>query len=227
MNAPSRIAAHRRSTASPANSAAHRRAARTSANTALRPDPAVTTRLRSTDGFTLGEVLATVVLVGLLTLAVAAGIGVAVNAYNDIRGYTEEQSLLNNAVTVVSDELRFAYDISTTDNISTTGNDPILFSSPGRDARFYLANDPTNGISLVGVPDPGDGTTPTPDPATAQTVPLPLINTAAGESGDTKLTARLTKLTYNNGLWTFAISVSGGDTTLTSGDLTVRSINTW
>lgn len=180
----------------------------------------IAARLRSTDGFTLGEVLATVVLVGLLTLAVAAGIGVALNAYNDIRGYTEEQSLLNNAVTVVSDELRFAYDIST---ISTTDNTIIVFSSPGRDTRFYLANDRSNGISLVGVLDPGDGTTPTPD----QSAPLPLINTAAGTSGDTKLTAELTKLQYTNGLWTFAISVSGGGTTLTSGDLTVRSINTW
>lgn len=225
MNLPSRIAAHLRSIASStdtdvqlrvASNPAHLRSTRISANPA--------TRLRSTDGFTLGEVLATVVLVGLLTLAVAAGIGVALNAYNDIRGYTEEQSLLNNAVTVVSDELRFAYDIST---ISTTdNNNAFVFSSPGRDARFYLANDSANGISLVGTKS--DGTTnPQLDTPTTEIAPLPLINTAAGASGDTKLTARLTKLTYSNGLWTFAISVSGGDTTLTSGDLTVRSINTW
>ena len=39
--------------------------------------PRTARALRADDGFTLGEVLVTVLLVGLLTLAVAAGIGVA------------------------------------------------------------------------------------------------------------------------------------------------------
>ena len=49
-------------------------------------------RLRSDGGFTLGEVMATVVLVGLLTLAIAAGIGVAVNVYGEIRGHSESKA---------------------------------------------------------------------------------------------------------------------------------------
>ena len=47
--------------------------------------PRTARALRADDGFTLGEVLVTVLLVGLLTLAVAAGIGVAVKAYGSIK----------------------------------------------------------------------------------------------------------------------------------------------
>ena len=50
----------------------------------------------------MGEVLATVVLVGLLTLAIAAGIGVAVNVYGEIRGHSEEQGVLNDCLLYTS-----------------------------------------------------------------------------------------------------------------------------
>ena len=73
--------------------------------------PRTARALRADDGFTLGEVLVTVLLVGLLTLAVAAGIGVAVKACGSIKQATEANALMGNAVTAVQDELRFAYDV--------------------------------------------------------------------------------------------------------------------
>ena len=177
-------------------------------------------RLRASDGFTLGEVLATVVLVGLLTLAIAAGIGVAVNAYGDIRGYTEEQAVLNNAVTAVTDELRFAYDVNASDQSR------IVFSSTNRDTRLFLGND--NGvIALFGMTAPAANVDPGQDVQLGDPVPLPLVNTSAGDSSDPDIIASLTKLEYSNGLWTFSITVTGGARTLESGDLVVRSINTW
>lgn len=178
-------------------------------------------RIGASDGFTIGEVLATVVLVGLLTLAIAAGIGVAVNAYGDIRGHSDEQAVLNNAVTAVTDELRFAYDVNADDQSR------IVFSSTVRDARFYLDNDDAGAVALFGAGAAGGATDPSQDVRQGDPVPLPLVNTAAGASGGTQLTASLAKLEYRNGLWTFSITVTGGARTLESGDLTVRSINTW
>ncbi|WP_080800959.1 PulJ/GspJ family protein [Arabiibacter massiliensis] len=179
-------------------------------------------RLGASDGFTLGEVLATVVLVGLLTLAIAAGIGVAVNAYGDIRGHSDEQAVLNNAVTAVADELRFAYDVNATDP------DRIVFSSTNRDTRLYLGNNAEKGnaVTLYGMTAP-DGKDPQQDVRLGDPVPLPLVDTAAGISGGNKLVATLSNLAYNNGTWTFAITVTGGSRPLQSESITVRSINTW
>ena len=61
----------------------------------------------------------TVLLVGLLTLAVAAGIGVAVKAYGSIKQATEANALMGNAVTAVQDELRFAYDVEAVSGASS------------------------------------------------------------------------------------------------------------
>lgn len=170
------------------------------------------------DGFTLGEVLATVLLVGLLTLAIATGIGVAVNAYGDIRGYTEKQAVLNNAVTAVTDELRFAYDVNAGDP------DRIVFSSTNRDMRLYLGNN-AGVVTLFGV-NPGSSD-PEQDIPSGDFVSLPLVNTAAGGSSDSNITASLTQLKYEDGLWTFSITVTDGAHTLESGELTVRTVNNW
>lgn len=186
-------------------------------------------RLRASDGFTLGEVLATVVLVGLLTLAIATGIGVAVNAYGDIRGYTEEQAVLNNAVTAVTDELRFAYDVKEpAAPLKGTGGDvkSVVFSSTNRDTRLYLGNH-EGVIALFGTAAPGNNVDPQQDVQLGDPVPLPLVSTSAGDNSDPGITASLTKLTYANGLWTFSLTVTGGARTLESGELIVRPVNNW
>lgn len=61
-------------------------------------------------------------LVGLLTLAVAAGIGVAVKAYGSIKQATEANALMGNAVTAVQDELRFAYDVEAVSGASSVSD---------------------------------------------------------------------------------------------------------
>ena len=182
-------------------------------------------RLRSDGGFTLGEVLATVVLVGLLTLAIAAGIGIAVNVYGEIRGHSEEQGVLNDAVTAVADELRFAYDVN--------GDVESLAGSPGRDVRMYVGNKEAGEgspacVVLYGAGAHGDGD-PEQDSSMGDWQPLSQVNTAAGASGDAAYAVQLTRLTWDEatGLWTFALTVTGGDQPVESGDITVRSVNTW
>lgn len=193
-------------------------------------------RLRSDGGFTLGEVLATVVLVGLLTLAIAAGIGIAVNVYGEIRGHSEEQGVLNDAVTAVADELRFAYDVNgDVESLAGTGNgvQPVVFSSPGRDVRMYVGNKEAEEgrpacVVLYGAGAHGDGD-PEQDSSMGDWQPLSQVNTAAGASGDAAYAVQLTRLTWDEatGLWIFALTVTGGDQPVESGDITVRSVNTW
>lgn len=59
--------------------------------------------------------------------------------------------------------------------------------------------------------------------------PLSQVNTAAGASGDAAYAVQLTRLTWDEatGLWIFALTVTGGDQPVESGDITVRSVNTW
>lgn len=202
-------------------------------------------RIRSTAGFTLGEVLITVLLVGLLTGAVAAGIGTAINVYNDIRGHADAQGILNNAVTAVTDELRFAYDVESLSSGATGDVNLYAFDSATRDYRLCLSNAPlTSGVSATSPSriyinavttdlSQNDTTTPT----YLGSTPLPLLNTAAN-SGDSSATGnaynvQLTQLSWDSStrLWQFALEVTSADGTYTTntGDtpITVRALNTW
>ena len=175
--------------------------------------PRTARALRADDGFTLGEVLVTVLLVGLLTLAVAAGIGVAVKAYGSIKQATEANALMGNAVTAVQDELRFAY----------------AFDSSVRGYRLYLAND-ANTITVNGVNAANPEGTADPLPGTVDTVAaLPLLNT---DTSGTGASVQLDSLTWNpdpagGGLWAFSLTVSNGDYEAQSKTITVRTVNNW
>lgn len=210
----------------------------------------LTQRLRGTEGFTLGEVLVTLLLVGLLTLAVAAGMGVALNVYNDIRGHSERQAVLNNAVAAVTDELRFAYDVKPLASDSApvgtgTNVQAVAFSSTVRDARIYLGNDAASrSVAVYGVnPDDGapaaaDGTegNPDADAPSGKSALLPLVD-AGSPGGDSKAsttayTAQLTYLAWNDTArtWTFSVQVLDGDgaaTQVSLNNITVRTVNTW
>lgn len=145
--------------------------------------PRTARALRADDGFTLGEVLVTVLLVGLLTLAVAAGIGVAVKAYGSIKQATEANALMGNAVTAVQDELRFAYDVEAVSGASSGVGPAYAFDSSVRGYRLYLAND-ANTITVNGVNAANPEGTADPLPGTVDTVAaLPLLNTDTSGTG--------------------------------------------
>ena len=122
--------------------------------------------LRADDGFTLGEVLVTVLLVGLLTLAVAAGIGVAVKAYgarsgvgpayafdSSVRGY--RLYLANDANTITVNGVNAANPEGTADplpgTVDTVAALPLLNTdTSGTGASVQLD-------SLTWNPDPAGG----------------------------------------------------------------------
>ena len=191
--------------------------------------PRTARALRADDGFTLGEVLVTVLLVGLLTLAVAAGIGVAVKAYGSIKQATEANALMGNAVTAVQDELRFAYDVEAVSGASSGVGPAYAFDSSVRGYRLYLAND-ANTITVNGVNAANPEGTADPLPGTVDTVAaLPLLNT---DTSGTGASVQLDSLTWNpdpagGGLWAFSLTVSNGDYEAQSKTITVRTINNW
>lgn len=65
-------------------------------------------RLKNTQGFMLAEQLISIVFIGLLCIAIAAGLGAAMSAYANITTQTSADTLLSQAVEVVSDQLAFA-----------------------------------------------------------------------------------------------------------------------
>ncbi len=213
----------------------------------------IAVRLRSQNGFTIGEVLVTVILVGLLTMAIAAGIGAALKAYSSVKQYSEAQAVFNNAVTAVTDELRFSYDVSPVSGTAPgtdAGVQAVAFNSTVRNARIYLGNgasaaDDRQVITMYGVTAQGSTYSPQePNPsvdgASGDSAPLPLVNTSANGTETSNFTAKLTELSWNEDsrTWTFGIEVTDGSYTIStgnssetgtgaSGHLTVRSVNTW
>lgn len=203
------------------------------------PRPSRAVRLlRTTSGFTLGEVLVTVLLVGLLTLAVAMGIGSAIGSYSTIKQATDANALLTNAVTAVEDELRFAYDVETVPVAADTGvngTTAYTFDSSVRGYRLYLANATDSGgvtsITLNGVNAlDADGSQEN-LPANVDTLAaLPLLNT---DTAGTGASVQLTKLSWQpspdgrGGLWEFSVKVSGAGHDVESGTIKVRAVNNW
>lgn len=203
----------------------------------FRPSRA-TRLLRTTSGFTLGEVLVTVLLVGLLTLAVAMGIGSAIGSYSTIKQATDANALLTNAVTAVEDELRFAYDVETVSVAADTGingTTAYTFDSSVRGYRLYLANamdsEGVTSITLNGVnaldADGGQKDLP---PGVDTLAALPLLNT---DTAGTGASVQLTTLTWtpspdgHGGLWEFSVKVSGAGHDVESGTIKVRAVNNW
>ncbi|WP_290996464.1 hypothetical protein [Gordonibacter sp.] len=196
--------------------------------------------LRTTSGFTLGEVLVTVLLVGLLTLAVAMGIGSAIGSYSTIKQATDANALLTNAVTAVEDELRFAYDVEAVSVAAGTGIDgngttAYTFDSSVRGYRLYLANttdsDGVTSITLNGVNALDADGKQANLPADVDTLAaLPLLNI---DTAGTGASVQLTELTWTpspngrGGLWTFSVKVSGAGQDAESGTITVRAVNNW
>ena len=66
------------------------------------------TKLRARQGFTLSELLITVVLVGLITLAIAGGIGMVSRSYTKVVDRADAETLLATTLNKMQDELCFA-----------------------------------------------------------------------------------------------------------------------
>lgn len=72
--------------------------------------------LHSQKGFSLAELMITLILVGLITLAVAGGVGMVVRSYSKVVDRADAEQLLSTAVSRITDELSYAmpYDAKNT-----------------------------------------------------------------------------------------------------------------
>lgn len=105
----------------------------------------VTRRLRdkihSEEGFTLSETLMTVVLIGLITMAMAGGIVAAKNVYQRISLRADAQTLLATTVSAVTEDLS---SVSSCDALQSSGSSQqavtlIQEGNPVEPAAFFYA----------------------------------------------------------------------------------------
>lgn len=166
---------------------------------------AVIERLRDTRGFMIGEQLVSIIFIGLLCIAVTAGLQAAMNSYSRITLQTQADAMLQNAVEVVSNELVYALSVEG-DEAEETGE--IYFVSATRHETAALQSR-ADGIWL--------------NAAGAQAC------IAAAENG---LAPQLEDLVYHRGAgtgapansWTFRIAINSGSNVLAETTMTVKRI---
>lgn len=97
-------------------------------------------KLHNTNGFTLSETLMTVVLIGLITMAMAGGIVAAKNVYQRISLRADAQTLLATTVSAVTEDLS---SVSSCDALQSSGSSQTEAAliqngtSVGSNAFFY------------------------------------------------------------------------------------------
>ena len=92
-------------------------------------------KLKSQKGFTLAEVLITVLILLMVSSVMAGGIPAAANAYTKAVDAANAQALLSTTVNALRSELSNAWDVS------SSGNKIIYYSSDtGSQAKIYLKN---------------------------------------------------------------------------------------
>ena len=154
-------------------------------------------KLRNTQGFMLGEQLIRVIFIGLLCIAVGAGLSAALTVFSNVTQVTESQALLNRAVQEVSDELAYACDVE-------RGSAPLSFVSNSVHARVTLIDETAadaQGIALQGAGIKSG------DPTKDETV---LLIPSMGN-----FVPQIKDLAYEEAskLWTFTINIVQKDTT--------------
>lgn len=98
-------------------------------------------KIHSEEGFTLSETLMTVVLIGLITMAMAGGIVAAKNVYQRISLRADAQTLLATTVSAVTEDLS---SVSSCDALQSSGSSQteaalIQRGNPVEPAAFFYA----------------------------------------------------------------------------------------
>lgn len=107
-------------------------------------------KLASRRGVTLSEMLVTVAILGLVTLAVSVGISSALRVYNQSVTLSDAQTLTSTLSQAIMDELRYARDIKTNEEGALSSYTSMDY---GLDAAFSADTDKhitVGGKALVG-----------------------------------------------------------------------------
>lgn len=131
-------------------------------------------RRLSRAGFTLTEVLATVALVGIMSLAVTSGLGAAMRAYHSVRLRADAETLLATAVSAMTLDMSSAYQITPAGNGS--GQVQVAsFYSDYRGYRMAYQNSKPDGIQVAYVDGSSAGAGGTGGGAASGSTLIPLL----------------------------------------------------
>lgn len=116
-------------------------------------------KLHNTNGFTLSETLMTVVLIGLITMAMAGGIVAAKNVYQRISLRADAQTLLATTVSAVTEDLS---SVSSCDALQSSGSSQqevtlIQSGTPTGSNAFFYAGDRGYEMQYQNGPYQGSG----------------------------------------------------------------------
>lgn len=101
---------------------------------------AAAARLRDTRGFMLGEHVLSIVFLGLLCIAIAAGLSAALSSYAAITKQTKADAMLARAVEEVSDQLTYALSVEGSDARIVLDNPSFVSPSTKASSRI-VSND--------------------------------------------------------------------------------------
>lgn len=95
---------------------------------------AICAKLRSRQGMTLTEVLVALLILSLVTVGVAAGVGASVRVYRQATEASDAQMLVSTLSAALMDELRYARDIQSDGRFTsdTFGEDSSVGVTDGR-----------------------------------------------------------------------------------------------
>lgn len=134
-------------------------------------------KLRSEEGMTLSETLAAVLIMSLVTLAIAAGVTAGSRVYNEMRVKAEAQTLLSTNVAALSDYLEKEFVIP-----DTTSSDTIdIKFSEVSDTTVHIYNNTDNDHKGIYI-DYLNSSSPS-EEADTDVDPQPLISDQSNTSG--------------------------------------------
>ena len=99
------------------------------------------TKLRARQGFSMTELLVTLILVGLITAAVAGGISMVARSYTKVVDRADAEQLLATTLNKMQDELGFARVDLETPKPDASGNWSFISGISGLRVRFALGTD--------------------------------------------------------------------------------------
>ncbi|MBO8464215.1 MAG: prepilin-type N-terminal cleavage/methylation domain-containing protein [Firmicutes bacterium] len=159
-------------------------------------------------GFTLTEMLVTLLLLSMTLLCIGGGVVVAKNSYDTISRKSEAQLLLSTTILSVTEELRNATNIQ---ERTVEHNTVISFFQQQRGYQMYFRNTTSSGkkdnIYIAPVGNSGQ---------------LPLINEKVSSDS---LYPQIENMTYENGIFSCTISIFYYEEPFLTQVINVRPLN--
>jgi len=207
--------------------------------------------VRSRSGFSLGELLVTVMIIGLVTSAIAGGSGVIRNVYRNITVKANAEVAESTAITALQNTMRYAgsYDSKSKTFIDmNSGYRMRIYNSGGNPSRVYIRYYSPDDLKSADASDAGAGTGSTGAAVTEPLIPDAEFGTTLGSSLEMYIVpADFSQLTAEslsgdavmkfapamdaNGTFTFGLVVVNHDrsqntyTVMTSETVSIHSMN--